>query len=54
MRDDMKAWLRAAGLPGAAVLMIGETDHEREMMAAGGLAGFVAGQAFFNGQTHAV
>lgn len=43
MRDEMKGWLRAQGLPGDAVLMIGETDHEREMMAAGGLAGFLPG-----------
>ncbi|MFC3568223.1 hypothetical protein [Paracoccus simplex] len=54
MRDRMKAWLRAEGLPGDAVLMIGETDHEREMMAAGGLAGFVSGQRFFAGVADAV
>ena len=54
MRDGMKRWLRAQGLPGEAVLMIGETDHEREIMAAAGLAGFLAGQTYFNGQTHAV
>ena len=53
MRDEMKAWLRAQGLPGDAVLMIGETAHEREMMASGGLAGFVAGQAFFGRGTRA-
>lgn len=49
MRDDMKHWLRAEGLPGDAVLMIGETDHEREMMGAGGLAGFITGRQFFAG-----
>lgn len=49
MRDEMKAWLRAEGLPGDGVLMIGETDHEREMMAAGGLAGFIGGQVYFDG-----
>ncbi|MFV0299321.1 MAG: hypothetical protein ACK5IP_00260 [Paracoccus sp. (in: a-proteobacteria)] len=49
MRDEMKAWLKARGLPGDAVLMIGETDHEREMMAAGGLAGFLGGQVYFEG-----
>lgn len=49
MRHEMKHWLRAQGLPGDAVLMIGETAHEREMMTAGGLAGFVSGQAFFAG-----
>lgn len=49
MRDEMKGWLRAQGLPGDAVLMIGETDHEREMMAAGGLAGFLSGQDYFKG-----
>lgn len=53
IRDEMKGWLRAQGLPGDAVLMIGETAHEREMMAAGGLAGFVAGQAFFGRGTRA-
>lgn len=47
IRDEMKGWLRAQGLPGDAVLMIGETAHEREMMAAGGLAGFVDGRTFF-------
>ena len=54
MRDRMKTWLRAQGLPGDAVLMIGETEHEREMMAAGGLAGFVTGQGFFAGVADAV
>ncbi|MBD9527887.1 hypothetical protein [Paracoccus sp. PAR01] len=54
MRDEMKSWLRAQGLPGDAVLMIGETAHEREMMTAGGLAGFVSGQAFFAGVADAV
>ncbi|MDK8873162.1 hypothetical protein [Paracoccus sp. SSJ] len=54
MRDRMKGWLRAQGLPGDAVLMIGETEHEREMMTAGGLAGFVTGQRFFAGAADAV
>jgi len=54
MRDEMKTWLKAQGLPGDAVLMIGETAHEREMMTAGGLAGFVTGQAFFAGVADAV
>lgn len=54
MRDEMKHWLRAQGLPGDAVLMIGETAHEREMMTAGGLAGFVSGQAFFAGVADAI
>ncbi len=54
MRDEMKAWLRAQGLPGDAVLMIGETEHEREMMTAGGLAGFLTGQRFFAGVADAV
>ena len=54
MRDEMKGWLRAQGLPGDAVLMIGETEHEREMMTAGGLAGFVPGQRFFAGVADAV
>ncbi len=49
MRDEMKAWLKAEGLPGDGVLMIGETEHEREMMAAGGLAGFLSGQDYFEG-----
>lgn len=49
MRDEMKLWLRAEGLPGDAVLMIGETDHERELMAAGGLAGFLSGERYFAG-----
>lgn len=54
MRHEMKHWLRAQGLPGDAVLMIGETAHEREMMTAGGLAGFVSGQAFFAGVADAI
>lgn len=54
IRDEMKGWLRAQGLPGDAVLMIGETAHESEMMTAGGLAGFVSGQAFFAGVTDAL
>ncbi|MBU3030294.1 hypothetical protein [Paracoccus marinaquae] len=54
MRDTMKTWLRDQGLPGDAVLMIGETDHEREAMAAGGLAGFIDGTRYFEGQHHAI
>lgn len=54
MRTGMKRWLQDQGLPGDAVLMIGETDHEREIMTAGGLAGFIAGHSFFNGSHHAV
>lgn len=54
MRDEMKAWLRMQNLPGDAVLMVGETDHEAEMMAAGGLAGFISGQQYFGGMRHAV
>jgi hypothetical protein len=54
MRDRMKGWLAAQGLPGDGVLMIGETDHEREIMAAAGLAGFVTGQRYFEGHTHDV
>ena len=54
IRAEMKAWLRAQGLPGDAVLMVGETDHERETMAAGGLAGFIAGTRYFEGTTHAI
>lgn len=54
MRAGMKGWLRDQGLPGDAVLMIGETDHEREIMAAAGLAGFMAGHSFFNGSHDAV
>ena len=54
MRDDLKTWLRDRRLLGDAVLMIGETDHEREIMAAAGIAGFIPGQTFFNGQTHAI
>ena len=53
MRDEMKEWLRAQGLPRDAVLMIGETAHEREMMTAGGLAGFVGGQVHFGHATRA-
>lgn len=49
MRDRMKAWLGQQGLPGDAVLMIGETDHEREIMSAAGLAGFVSGTRYFEG-----
>lgn len=54
MRAEAKAWLRAQGLPGDAILMIGETDHERELMAAGGLAGFITGTQYFTGERHAV
>ncbi|RMC31001.1 hypothetical protein C9E81_21165 [Paracoccus alkanivorans] len=54
MRAEAKAWLKAQGLPGDAVLMIGETDHERELMAAGGLAGFITGTQYFTGECHAV
>lgn len=54
MRAESKAWLRSQGLPGDAVLMIGETDHERELMSAGGLAGFVTGMQYFSGVSHAV
>lgn len=54
MRDEMKAWLRAQRLPADAVLMIGETAHEREMMTAGGLAGFVSGQRHFAGVADAI
>lgn len=54
MRDEMKGWLKAQGLPGDAVLMIGETEHEREMMTAGGLAGFIPGQRFFAGVADAI
>lgn len=54
MRDRMKGWLRAEGLPGDVVLMIGETDHERELCAAGNLAGFVTGTRYFEGQSNAI
>lgn len=54
MRDEMKTWLRDQGLPGDAVLMIGETDHEREVMAAGGLAGFLSGEQYFAGDNRAI
>ena len=54
MRDDMKSWLRAQTLPGDAVLMIGETEHERELMAAGGLAGFISGHDYFERQQNAL
>ncbi len=51
MRRQMKGWLRAEGLPGDAVLMIGETDHERELCGAGGLAGFLTGMRYFEGRS---
>lgn len=54
MRQDMKGRLRSQGLPGDAFLMIGETDHERELMAAGDLAGFITGQTFFAGASDAI
>lgn len=54
IRQMMKTWLKDQHLPGDAVLMIGETDHEREIMAAAGFAGFISGQRFFDGQTHAL
>lgn len=53
MRDEMKGWLRQQKIPGDAVLMIGETDHERELMAAGGLAGFITGNRYFTGAANA-
>lgn len=54
MRNQAKAWLHEQGLPGNAVLMIGETDHEREFMAAGRLAGFVSGMTYFADHYHAL
>ncbi|PZO66565.1 MAG: hypothetical protein DI498_06580 [Paracoccus denitrificans] len=54
MRAQLKSWLGDQRLPADAVLMIGETDHEREMMAAAGFAGFLTGQRYFAGDTHAV
>lgn len=53
MRDRIKDWLRSEGVPGDAVLMIGETAHEREIMAAGGLAGFIAGTRYFKDRSYA-
>lgn len=50
IRDHAKTWLHEQGLPGDAVLMIGETDHEREFMAAGGFAGFITGTKYFADQ----
>ncbi|MFD1880952.1 hypothetical protein [Paracoccus pacificus] len=47
MRADAKAWLRDCRLPGDAVLMVGETDHEREYAGAGGFAAFIPGTQFF-------
>lgn len=47
MRADMAGWLGAQRLAGGAVLMIGETDHEAEMAAAGRLAGFLSGERYF-------
>lgn len=52
MRTTLKDWLKDAQLPGDAVLMIGETAHEREIMSAGGLAGFLEGQHYFNRGQH--
>ncbi len=49
MRADMRDWLQAKRLPANAVLMIGETDHEREIAGAGRLAGFLSGQRYFEG-----
>lgn len=49
-----KTWLRAQKPPADTVLMIGETGHQREMMTAGGLAGFVTGRQFFAGAADAV
>ena len=54
MRDCMKGWLRAEGLPGDGVLLIGETDHERELCGAGGLAGFLTGMRYFEGRSDAI
>ncbi len=54
MRRQMKGWLRAEGLSGDAVLMIGETDHERELCGAGGLAGFLTGMRYFEGRNDAI
>lgn len=54
MRHEVKSWLRAQNLPGDAVLMIGETAHERELMTAGGLAGFVDGANYFGDAVRAL
>ncbi|MBK4217279.1 hypothetical protein JJJ17_15215 [Paracoccus caeni] len=54
MRRDVKDWLRGQGLSGDAVLMIGETAHEQELMAAGGLAGFVSGARYFGDSVRAL
>ena len=54
MRDEVKAWLRTQNLPGAGVLMIGETAHEQELMAAGGLAGFIDGAGYFGDAVRAI
>ena len=54
MRDHMKSWLRRQGLPGDAVLLVGETDHEKEICGAGGLAGFVTAARYFERASHAI
>lgn len=54
MRDDIKVWLRDQRIPGDAVLMVGETANERELSAAGGLAGFLTGTRYFEGRSDAI
>lgn len=54
MRDDIKLWLHDQRLTGDSVLMIGETDHEKEIMAAGGLAGFISGARYFGDAERAI
>lgn len=54
MRIHAKAWLNNQGLPGDAVLMIGETDHEREFMTSGNFAGFISGTRYFTGNLYAL
>ncbi|TNC71559.1 hypothetical protein FHG71_11440 [Rubellimicrobium roseum] len=47
LRNDLKALLRTRRLPGDAVLLVADTALERDWVAAGGLAGVLAGDAYF-------
>lgn len=54
LRGGFKGWPKARGLPPGAAPVIGKTAPEREMMTAGGLAGFLSGPAFQAGAGNAL
>lgn len=46
-RQTLKTLLAAQGLPGDAVLLVGDTALEREWVAPGGMAGYVPASSYF-------